>query len=69
MNKKGELEGGRKIMPFYFIFNYDIGELHSIWLHVAEHTVQQFSLLIKFLQASYPTHHNQLPGNLGAFHP
>ena len=33
-------------------------------MHVAEHTVQQPSLLIKLLQATDPTRQNQLPATL-----
>ena len=50
----------------FFFFFYDIGKLHSDLLHVAKHTIQQSSLLIKLLQTTDPTHQNQLPGNPGA---
>ena len=53
-------------LNIYIFFFYDIGELHSDLLHVAKHTIQQSSLLIKLLQTTDPTHQNQLPGNPGA---
>ena len=56
----------RNLNIYIYFFFYDIGELHSDLLHVAKHTIQQSSLLIKLLQTTDPTHQNQLPGNPGA---
>lgn len=58
---------------FFFFFSFFLsdnsGELHSDQLHVVKHTIQQSSLLIKLLQATNPSHQNQLLGNPEACHP